>query len=796
MPRLVQLIHLHTLGALNLQREGVEVRSVLSQPKRLALLVYLASAHPRGFHSRDTLLGLFWPEADDSAARNALRQALHYLRRSLGEGALASRSDRDCGVDPARIWCDAVAFDVAIEEKRFAEALELFRGDFLPGFFVEDAPDVERWVDEERTRRRRSAVDAAWELAKTEDRNGHLRAAVLWARKAVGMTPFDEAATRRLISLLDRAGEAAAAIEVYEEFERRLSAEFGITPSAETVQQIDALRARKNPQPAALIAPAPQPKQLEAPVTAVVATTTAPLAAATRPPRPLFPKPKRRIWPALTAAALLVLLLVSGAWFASSSRRRTTMPDRDAARAIAVLPFVNMSDDEENEYFSDGITEEILNALVQVEGLRIASRTSSFAFKDSKADIRDIGHKLGVTTVLEGSVRRDGDRVKITAQLVNVADGYHLWSKSYDREVKDIFAVQEEIAHAITDALALQFSAAEHEKHVRRATNDPQAYDLYLRGKYLISISSQEQNRQAIELFGQAAARDPRFALAYAGMAQAQIAAAEFVAPRQVLPRAKAAALRALQLDSTLVETRLALAEVRQVYDRDWLSAEYEIQRAIALDPSSAQAHAAYANLLLDARRFEEARHERQHAWDLRAAQTPDTTLNSFRIERAISWGSYAWYVGNRTEALRLARAAVVLDPANALARVLVAMLYIELNQPDAAVTEMQRVQRLTNNATPYLAHVGRAYAAAGRTAEARAMLDSLHARSLTQYVGKDQIALLNYALGDTTAALDWLERAVEDYHWWMPNSNYHPLWQGLHEHPRFRAMMRTIGAP
>ena len=794
MPRHTQLIQLHTLGALNLQRDGIEVRSVLSQPKRLAVLVFLATARPRGFHSRDTLLGLFWPEADDAAARNALRQALHYLRRSLGEEALSSRSDRDVGVDPAAVWCDAAAFDQAIEEKRYRDALELYQGDFLPGFFLEDAPEIERWLDEDRTRRRNHAVDAAWALAKAEDDAGQLRTAVVWARKAVGLKPYDEDAIRRLITLLDRAGEPAAAIEAFEDFERRLLAEFGITPSRETIQQIEAIRKPAPSAAPALIARPPEVKRLQPPAAPVMAQAPTPH---TRPApvRIVTPLQLKR-WPRRAAAGLVGLLLVTGAWFAATSRERAGTVATETARAIAVLPFVNMSEEAENEYFSDGLTEEILNALTQVEGLRVASRTSSFAFKGKRNDIREIGRQLGVTTVLEGSVRRAGDRVKITAQLINVADGYHLWSKSYDREVTKVFEMQEEIAHAITDALALQFSAEEHEKHIRRATRDAEAYDLYLRGKYLITIASQEQNLEAIELFTRATARDPRFALAYAGLARAHIAAAEFVAPRQVLPRAKAAAMRALQLDSTLVETRLALSEVRQVYDRDWLAAEYEIQRAIALDPGSADAHAAYANLLLDSRRYAEAQRERERAWELRALQTPDSTLASFRVERDISWASYAWYVGDREEAMRRARAAVTLNPAHPTARLLVAMLHIELGQPAPALREMERVMELTQRGTPYLAHLGRAYVAAGRTAEARALLDTLALRGRTKYVGKDQIALLHYSLGDTTAALDWLERAVEDYHWWMPNSNYHPLWRGLHEHPRYREMMRRIGAP
>ena len=787
------MIQLQTLGSLNLQRDGVEVRSVLSQPKRLALLVFLATAQPRGFLSRDKLLGLFWPEADDAAARNALRQALHYLRRSLGEATITSRTERDVGIDPQLIWCDAAAFDVAIDERRYADALELYRGEFLSGFFTEDAPDIERWIDEERTRRRRQAVDAAWALAQTEEDRGELRTAVLWARKAIGLVPYDEAAARRLVTLLDRAGESGAAIEAFEEFERRLSAEYGITPSDETRQQIEAIRARRHaPAPAPVVVyTAPQLK----PIAPAEPISVPAAAIEVQPQRPT--SKKKFPWKRVAAALVIEVALVAAGWLTTSSLRRPrlTEPAVDN-RAIAVLPFVNMSEDASNEYFSDGITEEILNSLVQVDGLRIASRTSSFAYKGQQNDVREIGRKLGVGVVLEGSVRKSGDRVKITAQLVKVTDGYHLWSKTFDREVTDIFAVQEEIAHAITNALALQFSAEDHEEHARRSTKDAKAYDLYLRGKYLISIASQEKNARAIEYFGQAAARDPHFSLAYAGLAKAHMSAAEFVPPRQVLPRAKMAAMRALQLDSTLVETRLALSEVRQVYDRDWQAAEYEIKRAIALQPGSADAHAAYANLLLDSRRYEEARKEREFTWQLRAEQVPDSSAINFRVDRHVSWSSFYWITGDSKRAMDESRAALALDPSNPTAHVVLASVLLEVDRPAEAVREMEKVRQLTNNGLPYLTHLGRAYAAVGRTTEARALLDTLNARSATQYVGKDQIALLSLALGDTAGALTWLERAVDDFHWWMPNSNYHPLWRGLWEQPRFKAMMRTIGAP
>ncbi|HEX2080528.1 MAG TPA: BTAD domain-containing putative transcriptional regulator, partial [Longimicrobium sp.] len=326
------MIQLFLLGTLDLRRDAVEVRSVLSQPKRVALLAYLASAAPRGFHSRDTLLALFWPESDQERARNSLRQALHQLRRSLGDEAVVSRGDQ-VGVDPEVFWCDAAAFDQAVEEGRFEEALKLYRGDVLPGFYVEDAPEAERWLDEERARRRRAAVDAAWKLAEREEARGEWRAAALWAERALGFMPEEETALRRLLVLLERAGEPAAALAAFAEFERRLQAEYGLSPSADTVRMVEQLRqparpaaaaaspAAAAPAPAPPVAPAPAPAATDAP-TPTAAEAPAPAVVELPASAPVQPQATpanraasaRRRWARVAAAAAAVLVLLAGGW--------------------------------------------------------------------------------------------------------------------------------------------------------------------------------------------------------------------------------------------------------------------------------------------------------------------------------------------------------------------------------------------------------------------------------------------------------------------------------------------------
>lgn len=237
------MIELKTLGPVDLRgRDGREIRAVLAQPKRFALLAYLAVARPQGFHRRDVLVALFWPELDQAHARAALRKAVHMVRRGVGPDALNGRGDEELGLVEGAISCDASAFQQAVAERRFGAALELYRGDLLEGFFISGAPEFERWVDRERSRLREEAATAAWALAEQAAAEQHEAQVVKWARRALEFTPTDEAALRRLIVLVYGAGDRAAAIEAYHDFETRLLAEYGVRPSADTRQLLEVVK--------------------------------------------------------------------------------------------------------------------------------------------------------------------------------------------------------------------------------------------------------------------------------------------------------------------------------------------------------------------------------------------------------------------------------------------------------------------------------------------------------------------------------------------------------------------------
>jgi len=261
------------------------------------------------------------------------------------------------------------------------------------------------------------------------------------------------------------------------------------------------------------------------------------------------------------------------------------------SNSIAVLPFVNMSPDAENEYFCDGLSEELLNALAKIDDLKVAARTSAFSFKGTNTNVNEIGRALNVKTVLEGSVRKSGNRLRITAQLVNASDGYHLWSERYDREMKDIFDVQDEITVAVVDALKVKLFGEEKAAVLKRHTRNPEALEFYLRGLSYFTRFTPEYFQKAIESFDQAIAIDPNYASAYAGLAESYSEMSFFGSPGEWMPKAKEAALKALELDNTLGNAHNSLAVTKMYYDRDYAGAEHEFKRAIALDPGSAHVH-------------------------------------------------------------------------------------------------------------------------------------------------------------------------------------------------------------
>lgn len=453
---------------------------------------------------------------------------------------------------------------------------------------------------------------------------------------------------------------------------------------------------------------------------------------------------------------------------------------------IAVLPFVNMSADPEYEYFSDGMTEEMINALANVSGLRVVSRTSVFAFKGKDADIRDIGRQLSVGTVMEGSVRKAGNRLRLTAQLIAVDDGYHLWSDTFDREFADVFDVQERIARSIADTLVPTLVNPDV-PIIKRATSDLEAYNLYLKGRYAWNKRVEVGLRGAVDYFEGAIELDERFAQAWAGLADAYtlmgIGEYGFAAPRDVMPRAKEAALRALELDPTLAEAQTSIAHITAFFEWDVVAAEEAFKRAIELDPGYAFSYHWYALLLAALGRHDEALAAEHKARELEPL--------SLIINKNV--GTILYYGRRHTESLAEYEAALKLDP-DYPRTLLYAALALDLaGNYEEAIQKMSEALSYDRDNSVILAALGYSHALAGNHEEARRIIDELGASMKERYVSPFTLALIHAGLDDKDGAFEWLERAYEDRSSWLLSLDVEPAFDGLRSDPRFTDLVGRV---
>jgi serine/threonine protein kinase len=464
------------------------------------------------------------------------------------------------------------------------------------------------------------------------------------------------------------------------------------------------------------------------------------------------------------------------------SAARSTISDSSRA-SIAVLPFRNLSADRENEYFTDGITEEIINALTKIEALRVASRTSSFAFKGREEDIRKIGEQLGVRAVLEGSVRRAGSRLRVTAELISVGDGYNLWSERYDREMEDVFAIQDEISLAIANTLKVRLLAADEGAIVSRGTEDFEAYNHFLKGKYFFN---RRVPREAIVEFEQAIARDPGYAPAHTGLADAYCIFAFYggIPTLEAFSKARAAASKAHELDPDSPEVHISLGLVEHYFGWDFDREDREFARATELAPRSAAGHSwlglhrAMNGDPVEARRSA-----------LRARELEPLSPN---VQTNVAWSYFA--EGRLPEAEREFRLALELD-ADALYPLWACGLTLRMQgKHEESVAMLEKAVGLTERAqTWYLGLLGGAYGAAGRRPEALRVLEELLDRSTREYVAPFHLAFVHLGLGDDDAAVGALELAVEQRNglaWWPKTG---PQYDRLRSHPRFENVLRKI---
>lgn len=794
------MLDLRVLGSLELVRaEGVEVRSVLAQPKRTALLVYLAVERPGQFQTRDTLLAMFWPERGRDRARNALNQSLHFLRRSLGPGVLETRGREDVGIDRAELRCDAVAFRESIEEGDLERALELYRGDLLEGFHVSGAPGFERWRDRERSRLRQGARDAALELAgEAEAPDGARR----WLQRALEIVPTDERVLRRLMALLDEAGDRAGALRAYEAVVTRLDRSLGTDPSPETQGLAREIRDRrertggKGPSP-------PVAADAETPGESVSPTERTPPSGATASTP--TSSTRRRRWLVYAAAILGVAvsgLVLSVGDFGSDASvsdpnpsARAPVPGADGGeapdrRTVAVLPFDDLSPGADDDHFSDGLAEELLHRLARSSDLRVVARTSSFRFGGAGLDVRTIGDSLGAGTVLEGSVRRSGDRIRITAQLIDAEHRHHVWSGSYDLRLRpdDLFEAQEEIATAIADTLEVRLDADPARRTAELPTSDLEAYSLYMRGRRAWNERTPEGFRRAVELYEGALARDSTFARAWAGLAElyAIIPTSPnlsplipaFVTREEARRQARAAAERALALDDELASAHAALGQLLRQTEGD-RRAEEHFRRAIELNPSYSTARQWLAFLLGTRGRTDSALEQ------MRTAHL----LDPFSVSINGDLGTFLYYAGEHERAIRQLRRTLELGPYTQAGR----SLALSLSAADRHDEARRQAASLDPDVHgPDRVRTIRAVVAArgSRQEEAREILARRKSRLAAGRAGEVlgdaeraavlDIAWIHAALGQPDSATAWLERVDR----WGPGG-----WLQLRNDPLFTTL-------
>ena len=463
-------------------------------------------------------------------------------------------------------------------------------------------------------------------------------------------------------------------------------------------------------------------------------------------------------------------------------------------RSVAVLPFVNMSSDAENEFFSDGITEEIINALTRVNGLQVTARTSSFAFKGQNQDVRDIASRLDVTHVLEGSVRRFGDQVRVTAQLICARDGYHLFSNNYDRKLEDIFSVQDEIAGTIVEQLADHLgpvqTSEEERGMVREHSHDTAAYSEYLRGRFEWARFSPEGTRRAIVHYERSMEMDPQCALPHSGLASAYVflGAIGHMAPIEAFPRAEASALRALELEPDSGETHLALAGVKFFHHWDWEGAYHSFQKALSITPGNAEAHHLYSMYLTCVGEPEEALAEARSAVQLDPlSPTYNQTLGQVLLN-----------LGRHEEAETQLRATLEMDPSFRTAIETLGWLYVHAGDLERAIETFKRFAQAAGTKYAGAANLGHVYGKSGQVDEARRMLALLEERTQVQpeVVLDVDFAIVHMGLGEPDLALDYLSRAVDKRMGAMVFLASFAPWADLRHDSRFTTLLERIGFP
>ncbi len=490
----------------------------------------------------------------------------------------------------------------------------------------------------------------------------------------------------------------------------------------------------------------------------------------------------------------LAVLLLMTALIATAILVSYLAPSRNVARggkagisSIAVLPFANNSADPNAEYLSDGISESLINSLSQLPGLKVIARSSSFKYKGKEVDVQEVAQTLGVDAVLTGRVSQRGDGLIISVELVDARDKTQMWGEQYDRKMSDLLAIQREIAREIVEKLKYKFSGKQ-EGLAKHYTENNEAYQLYLKGRFYWNKRTLEALKKSIDYYNQAIEKDPGFALAYAGVADSYVVPANRLAPQDAMPKAKAAAMRALELDETLAEAHASLGRVLAAYEWDWTGAEKEYKRAIELNPRYAVAHEWYGGYFEAMGRHSEAIAERKRAQEL----DPLSLIINFEL------GLAYYYARDYDKAIVQLQKTLDLDQNFPPAHNFLPAAYEQKGMFDEAIAEFKKAIPLTGGSewTLSKAGLGHVYAVTGKRREARKQLEELKQLSEREYVPGNSIALIYAGLGEKDQAFVWLEKAYEQHAFQMQWIKIEPRWDSVRSDPRFENLMGRINLP
>ena len=732
---------------------GAVLSGRVAQRHRLGLLALIAMA-PGQRLSRDKLIAYLWPESDAERGRNLLKVSSYVLRTTLGEGALLSEGD-ELRLNADLVGTDAAEFEAALERSDYARAVALYKSPFLDGFFLSEAPEFEQWANRERERLAigyAKALEALAEEAQAE--RDYSRAADWWKRRAV-QDPYDSRVALRLMQALEASGNPAGAVQHATVHQRLLQQEFGLA----TAPEITALAERLRKQP---VSAAP----------ASVPGTPRPALPATQHVDDIRPRKDavRRKSALALLAVIVVALAVWRAWPRSSQ----------AERSIAVLPFIDLSQGGDNEAFNDGLTEEIIAGLSGVPELKVISRTSVMHYKGAQKPLRQIARELNVAHILEGSVRQDGRRVRITAQLIDARSDDHLWARNYDSDLHDIFRVQEQIARQVVQALAVELGDRGNVSLVRQGTSDPEAYQLYRRGRYLWNTRTREGHQRAIDYYQRAIERDSSYADAYAGLADTYRTAWQLnlsaLSEDETFERAKWAAERALALDDKSADAHVSVAASLQA-EKNWPGTERELRRAIELNPNHATAHTWYSLLLAGLGRPREALEESRRAYE----------LDPFAIVPSSNYGWQCYLARDSQCAIDQYRRTLEIGPAYGRTHARLGFAYAQKGMLDEAARALEKAIELHPERPDFVADLAYVQALRGETAAAKATLERAKREPFEPFnVGRAYVALR-----EPDSAFAWLERS----RWQWPHraALSDPALDPLRADPRFARLAARI---